>query len=102
VQARHQLRHGVQRVRDAASVPPGVQVLGGAAQAELERGEAAGAHHRAGVVGAPHAAVGADHQVGPEPLALAATKGTSDGLPISSSPSIRNTTLTGSRPSVRK
>ena len=63
MEAGDQRGHGVQGVLDAAAVPPGVQVLGGAAQRELQRRQAPGTDRQRGDRSAPHAAVGAQHEV---------------------------------------
>ena len=103
VQRRDEPRHRVERIGHAAAVTARVQVLRGRRQRELEPAQSAARHGERRLVDPPHRAVGR-HARRRRPAApcARAMKASRWRLPISSSPSNMNFTLTGRRPAVAK
>ena len=92
----------MQRIRHAAAVTPRVQVLRRRRERELEPAEPAARHRERRLVDAPHRAVRRQHDIGREQLSCSRMNASRWRLPISSSPSNMNFTLTGRRAGSRE
>ena len=101
VQARDDRGERVVRILDGAAVAARVEVGARAGDDQVEREQPFGRDRDRRLARPPHRPVGGDHEVGRELVAvgLAERRG-GEGLPISSSPSNRKRTLSGSAPAL--